>query len=31
MYLKADNTNFEMTLYGKGWATKGEHDQPPNR
>jgi short subunit dehydrogenase-like uncharacterized protein len=28
---KADNTNFEMTLYGKGWATKGEHDQPPNR
>jgi len=28
---KADNTNFEMTIYGKGWATKGEHDQPPNR
>jgi len=28
---KADGTNFEMTLIGKGWSTKGDHDSPPNR
>jgi len=28
---KASETNFEMTLLGKGWATKGEHDGPPDR
>jgi short subunit dehydrogenase-like uncharacterized protein len=28
---KADKTNFEMTLYGKGWDTKGDHEGPPNR
>jgi len=28
---KADETNFELTLIGKGWATKGQHDTPPNR
>merc|ERR1711915_915416 len=28
---KADETNFEMTLIGKGWDTKGTHDTPPNK
>eukprot|EP00088_Acartia_fossae_P067644 TRINITY_DN8463_c0_g1_i11.p1 TRINITY_DN8463_c0_g1~~TRINITY_DN8463_c0_g1_i11.p1 ORF type:complete len:419 (-),score=82.97 TRINITY_DN8463_c0_g1_i11:598-1854(-) len=28
---KAAETNFELTLFGKGWATKGDHDSPPNR
>jgi len=28
---KADETNFKMTLVGKGWKTKGSHDGPPTR
>ncbi|XP_023332513.1 saccharopine dehydrogenase-like oxidoreductase, partial [Eurytemora carolleeae] len=28
---KADETNFTMTLLGKGWDYKGDHDSPPNR
>ena len=28
---KADQTNFSLTLIGKGWATKGDHDNPPDR
>jgi len=28
---KADETNFEMTLLGAGWATKGDHGSAPDR
>jgi short subunit dehydrogenase-like uncharacterized protein len=28
---KADETNFTMTLLGKGWESKGEHSGPPTR
>ena len=29
--MQADETNFEMTLLGAGWATKGDHGSAPDR
>ena len=29
--MQADETNFEMTLLGAGWATKGDHGSAPGR
>jgi len=28
---KADETNFELTVSGRGWDSKGEHGTPPNK